>query len=346
MYYKQYIVMLIGLSILLNPTESSCNSTAVRLYDGQAALAGAGNYFLSQDVAGPVTISGSNITLNLNGHQIGGLTIGSNSDLSNIRVSNGIISDTVSIGTLLGPDTNNVHLTDLVVHNATGNGIDILSASEVFISRVLVTGAAGDGISTGNFNRRIFITDSAFTACGRRGIDIRTGAAEVIVRDTQSYNNMENGAFVTPTAQRIYFIRFIASENSLDGINGTVNPEALDTNFACIDCIFENNGRDGINPTRTRFILKGCVAENNGQDGFTSDRALEGIMTQCVALNNVRNGLQDNDGGLTNCRYTNNYAYNNTGGNYDPSGDVAPFRVLEYNNDSAQYWRNIDGTSI
>ena len=331
---KNYLVIAVGLSALLCPSQSICNSTAVQLYDGVAALANPGTYFLSQDVlANAISISGDNITLNLNGHQIGGLTIDSSSNISNIFVSNGVINNTVTLGAT--SNVSNVHLSDLVIQNALTHGISILQASEVFVSHVLVKDCTMTGLRIVN-SKRIFISDSEFLR-NDNGILVGDSVSEVVVRDCQANKNSLHGAFIG-IANQVYFIRFIASDNTTDGINGSVNVNFAPISFACFDCIFAQNGL-GINPARTTFVLKGCLAENN-TTGFAQVFTQAGIITQCVSNNNV-NGFKDADA-FSACRYTSNYAYNNGTANYTaPGPSFNPVGPLDL---AAQFWRNVDGT--
>ncbi len=333
MNYKKYIVSLIWLSILLNSSQSICNSTAVQLYNGGAPLAASGTYFLSQDIAGALTISGNNITLDLNGHQIGGLTIGSG--LSNIFVSNGVIDGGVLIGVSTESNTSNVHLSDLVIQNAMLDGIFIIKASELFISRVLVKDCSRVGLRIGTSNKRIFISDSEFSHNGT-GITIGNLVSDLVIRDCQANKNVVFGTFVG-AGNQMYFIRFIVNANMQDGINATISP-TTPVSFACFDCTFTKNTGLGINPARTLFVLKGCLAENN-TTGFAQVNTEAGIITQCVSNNNSSSGFKDANF-VTACRYTSNYAFNNSinynapGTPFDPIGPFAP---------DTQFWRNVDG---
>src|SRR3990167_2036150 len=84
-----------------------------------------GIYRLSANVSNQITISASNVSLDMQGHTVGGGTSGIviNSGLSNITIKNGVVDSVSSNGIQVGAGCSNITIKDVHVKNAI-RGID------------------------------------------------------------------------------------------------------------------------------------------------------------------------------------------------------------------------------
>lgn len=82
----------------------------------------AGVFKASTKITNKITISASDVTLDLNGNTVtGGIELSSN--ISNVTIKNGIIDTTAADGLKVNSDCSNIFLSELTVRNATTNGI-------------------------------------------------------------------------------------------------------------------------------------------------------------------------------------------------------------------------------
>src|SRR3990167_1687512 len=85
-----------------------------------------GIYRLSANVSNQITISASNVSLDMQGHTVGGGTSGIviNSGLSNITIKNGVVDSVSSNGIQVGAGCSNIMIKDVHVKNAI-RGINV-----------------------------------------------------------------------------------------------------------------------------------------------------------------------------------------------------------------------------
>ena len=175
--------------------------------------------------------------------------------------------------------------------------------------------------------------------------------SEVEVRRCSAIANRKSGFLVRQSCERIYFLDCIARENGLtgndsDGFQGMPGPGDTPVTFVAIRCIAEDNWRHGFNADRTTaFIFEGCLAQNNTEDGFNTEGDEVGLMKECTALGNKcgfdNQGTTALDQPVT---YVANYAADNTVAQYCNKGmshNTFPYCTHLYDDDDAQFWRNI-----
>ncbi len=372
---KRSLSLAIAISIL-SCAETTCNSTAVQLAQIPTTggpISESGNYYLGYDITGNISIEANNVTLNLNGHTIQSLTIDGRND---VNITNGIVDGseaTTDVVRIFG-ESDNVHLSNLVVINGRSDigsglhGIRIGQSTNIFLSHILAQNNAGGGCvvapvgSETTGAKGVFISDCVFNENGTTntfthvGLIIFNQQEEVVVRRCVASGNRNDGFCVLSNCQRIYFLDCIARENGLIGLpgdgfagfEGLVDPMGP-VAYVALRCIAENNGRHGFDADDgTSFIFENCLASDNASDGFNTVGTEIGLMKECTAIGNDVCGF-DNQGVTTNAQpvtYVANYAVNNDTAQYcssDVENNGFPYCTHPFDDDDAQFWRNIVG---
>lgn len=107
------------------------------------------------------------------------------------------------------------------------------------------------------------------------------------------------------------------------------------SNGTAYKCLFDNNADMGVdtgtlNAFRHKWIE--CVFYNNGTDGMNLSGA-GGFVANCIFDSNSRAGIQDRGSTIQSLRISNIYSNNTTGGvNYITTTDSVAFNELFYNN--------------
>lgn len=186
-----------------------------------------------------ITIDADNVELDLNGFSIinAGTAININSGHSNITIRNGLIKDT------------------------TGNGIDIDTASCIFIANIWVENSGDEGIYA-EFSSNVIIKNVQLTGASSDGLCFFT-CDNVIVQDA------------------------LCSNNSASGLNFDSSSRITIKN-----CLCPNNGDQGIHmEICNTFEIHNCLCPNNTVNGiliFTSDN---GLVKDNVCNSNTLEGI-------------------------------------------------------
>lgn len=220
-----------------------------------------GSYYLTQsiDAAGSngITITASNITIDLNGYTL--LSDGSgtasaifcNSSISNLIIRNGIIS------------------------NWGGHGINGESASNCNIRELQVSDCKLSGVSVGNNSRIIncSATNNLFDG-------INTATQGQVINCIASNNGTEG---IDVNSNSIIYA-CVVSNNGANGIEASSKSEVT-------NCIANNNSQDGFE-VANGGIISTCNASTNGENGF--DISSGSNISNSTARANTQNGYSLN----------------------------------------------------
>ncbi|MGA9530774.1 MAG: right-handed parallel beta-helix repeat-containing protein [Candidatus Babeliales bacterium] len=289
-----------------------------------------GVYCLANDINGTITISRSDVVLDLNGHRIhrdGGAGVVITGEIYGVTVKNGSIeADTEGVGIGIvcdDQDTQHAITIDTVICKDWETGIQCDSVEKLNIGRVslcscidglrvtgvagglieyvLVNSAGGDGITINGASRNILVTHCTLDASGDHGIKIEDGSLCVECRFCMSRGS---------------------GEASGTGFTATDSSDVIFTECSACEHA-EGFVAEGMN----RITIQRCAAYYN-RKGF-----------QCAGVNNTallsyNNALYNTDEGLgfgfqddasTNQYYNNNACNNDT--NFSATiatGTVAP----------------------
>ncbi len=299
-----------------------------------------------------ISIAASQVTLDMNCHQLTGRILIDDQD--DVFVTNGVIdaNDTAAVGVEILNASNNIHLSELTVRNATGIGINAISVTDLFVSNVLVE----DNGSVGLFVRsseNAFISNSVFFN-NERGLRVgSTSSTNVVVENCQSISNSETGFSIISGSQRIYFYNCTALDNGSSGFEAnnsqfnafdcvadknSVHGFDITEGFAYFErCLAQNNTENGFNVEEATVSFERCIAQNNTENGFEVGSSVAGTISQCLALRNTVNGFTDT--GPSSVKYISNYAQNNDVLDYDPAIG-APFNPSLATDAGISFWYN------
>ncbi len=290
-----------------------------------------GLYCLTNDITGDITVNANDVTIDMNCHQLtGNLTISAGNE--NVSVFNGIIDqeDTGAECVTISMGANNIDLSELTLKNATGNGLAVTNAMNIFISNLLIE-ECQNGCELLSSCTNVFVTDTVFDNNNSIGFN-NNDAIDVVLTNCHAINNGDTG-FSAGTGERVYFFNCIAIANMATGFVGSSAGTCK-----AVECVADNNVVNGFFTNIGTAYFERCLAKNNGGDGFTGGSATDGTVNQCVALNNTGNGFAD---GVSAIQYISNYAQDNTNANYDPAVG-SPFNPFLTTDAGITYWYNTE----
>ena len=233
-----------------------------------------GSYYLTQNLTGAngITISASNVHIDLNGNSLKG---------TDANTAAGIIySGTIS----------NITITNGFITNWGKEGIDLSAASAVSLSDIMVSGNGLDGIYCGS---KTIGTRIIAHANGSDGIDL--GESSTIENSVAEANindgiELDHGGIIK---------NCVAKANMGIGFRTT--------NFAVVtECTSQSNTSHGFS-TGTGSNISKCNAKSNGQNGFfvlSSSHISDNVSTL-----HATNGFQISG---NDCVLKNNHAQGNT----------------------------------
>jgi len=223
-----------------------------------------GSYYLTGSFNVPsgksgIEIAGANITVDLNGFRLLGLSgsldgIHVNTALYGVTIRNGAVSSAPGDG--IDALDSSVRIEGVSARGSGGQGIVVGDGSEV--ARCTVVNNGSHGINTGDDSR---VADCTARDNGGVGIDVDNDS---IVRDC------------------------IATGNTSDGISA---------NDGCTiaGCTASSNTANGINTTDT-CIVTNCIGRANGGVGIDVDHI--SLIRDCAARDNTGDGIGANNGSV------------------------------------------------
>jgi len=268
----------------LNPPAGPIQPTGPVLFNNQSislpfTISQPGTYILTSGfqgiaVSNGITISSSNVTLDLGGYEIIGVP--------------GSLSGITSFGTV-----ENIEIRNGIVRSWAGNGIDIAQAKNSRIIGVRAFNNTGIGILVGPGSH---IKDCVATMNQNDGFFAGNGS---IVTDCTAYLNFDDGFTSNPgvtfrgtssslnnsAGYRVLsgctFLGCAAFQNANSGF---VTAEAN----SLTSCTAQFNGSNGFN-TGVDCKIEGCVSYDNALNGFNSDN--EALIIHCIASRNQADGI-------------------------------------------------------
>ncbi len=303
--------------------------------DGFLTIDNPGLYSLCQNITATVNIAASQVTLDLNCHQVTGEVSIPENAYEDIMLTNGIIDGNNSHpnGVNIGRGTDNVELSHLTIKQATSNGIvTTQDTSNLVISNALIEGCGGSALQLAAV-QNVLVTDSIFFNNGN-GLVSSSGNNNIVFRNCHAINNTGVGFNTNNAGRQIYFFNCSARRNSAGGFR---------SHFTAFNCIAEGNGGFGFRLTADDNLsrpsyLQNCIAQNNTSGaGFLISADSTGTISQCLALNNTGNGFQHTAGSTV--QYVSNYAQDNTGDNYNPTMGP-PFNPFSSTAAGISFWYN------
>ncbi|HEV2601083.1 MAG TPA: right-handed parallel beta-helix repeat-containing protein [Candidatus Babeliales bacterium] len=324
---------------------ASCedNTCAATVITEAQLLSDSGIYCLGNDVTGTIIITGSSITLNLNGHVVlsGSDGIAVASTASDVRIKNGFVRGSGADRGIFINGATDVRIEDVTCENWE-NGIYALDAFTVTLDRVmcnenevgvLFENSTAAVVRNSAFNDNLLGTLSIngsiveFINCSALGEIASDCLRQRAVVDQSALNrfggknamractqNNETIGFGCGDATALYrdcsafnlFFGFMAEGGQTDTFNSVAQGSFI--GFALFG---------------DRHTLTNCLAENNFEAGFASETfqgSGEVIFRECVAKGNFGYGFLETDVVTDNVSnmYLNCVACNN-GTNYSPN---------------------------
>ncbi len=304
---------------------SGCVPTALTISPDGTTLT-AGVYCLSNDPMltglSTITISESNVVLDLSGHTItgsnsfgvAGITI--NSGLSNITIANGTISscyDGINMTTTSG--NRNITFKDLLIVTSSHYSINVSTtsfANNLLIKNVSMNSAGQRHISlSGNVG---CIVDS----CIMQGATTQaTITSSLPVTFLNCIGTGGSIGFQSSDATNVIFDNCKALSNSSNGFEVMVTTAITSADITFNNCVSQDSsGGSGFDlsvrgqPLSTSF--NNCQALNNFSNGFsitcdaTAGGTANSILQNCVAQKNRSTGFNISTGiGITNTTFNN-----------------------------------------
>jgi len=321
-----------GIAVSSSTNVNLCDPIPLTILSTGTTITNPGYYCLAQpvtDLAAPITISGNDITLDLNNQTI---TLAVNY-IDAIDVSGNRI--TIKNGIIVMPSENN------------NNGIALNSGGDFHIYDININGASFgiQTIATGLTNldiARVTVANSASNAygfyinqvvngtiseCNANNISDNAGffiwgadGSSVLVNSCVATDNVSAVGFQI-YGPNVTITNCVAQNNA----NGFLS-QTTSTNLMLANCTANFNTGSGfyINGSSTTFL--NCLAQGNGYAGFYITGFSSGglMLTNCTANDNTGSGFLNvaTNGGQFN--FISCVAQNNTGSGFDVSGSYNP----------------------
>jgi len=287
-----------------------------------ATIQQSGNYCLSSNSAGTITIDADNVTLDLNGHSLQG-SVQVNAGRQQITINNGIIHNGGPgihlVGTALQP-IKDVNIQALLIHNCT--------------NALLADHTQGLTVS----NNQLFNNTTI-------GIGCSTCTQVTIATNTIS-GSQTGISFIENTHSTI---------KKTQVMQATINGISIDANSSCVTinaCNIINSGGNGYRLLGENITLVNCLASGS-TNGFTASGGNLIVLTQCQAKNNT-NGFSctNNFGYVNECTaISNNTGFLDSGSSVSYRSNLAAYNTTNYNpgatfsptstTSATNYWQNI-----
>ncbi len=330
------LLLLNGILIMLSTTRNLCQAAATHL--ANIAVTGGtistpGSYYLGFDVTGEVTISTSNVILDLNGHLVTG-SISVANGLSDVAIMNGFATHNSNASVVSVDNCNNIQLSNITIRNSAGPGITITSSTNIIIEELV---CCGPNVNTSCGIELNKCSNTMVRKCLCRNWN--TGIAVI----GKSKDTQLEECHVSGTTNGMHFIE--SSATAVFNCTSFSNDKGfLFEKFAPVqvfNCIADNNQTQGF-ATSSAFdlYLTECLAFRNTEEGFIINNSMPNFVRKCVAINNGT-GFFDSGTSIF-AVYTTNYANANSK-NYNVAS--TPFNHLPANQkptatETAQFWRN------
>lgn len=299
-----------------------CELKPLTIPAGGTNIATSGAYCLTGDasITGGVTISASDVVLDLNDHTITGIGAITDLTISNNRVTvhNGNIRNGatgISVGAF-----SNVYIHDVSITGCTGNGLAATSPSDLLLEHVSVGACGGKGyaISANTPQRCIALRRCIGNNNASHGFDISYVTA--LIEECFACNNSGNGFYVnapgtTGVSTNVCLSGCVGKLNLLHGFefNAATTDGVRYIADACESHGNVNNGYEFSGGTTVRGIIRNSKALNNATIGFDFVTTTSGnIIERCTANQHSKGGFNNNKVPAGNNSFVLNTAAYNT----------------------------------
>lgn len=331
-----------------------------------------GNYCLTADVAGPLTITADNVILDLNNHAVDGGTNGIVVDgQENVIIKNGRVQNCTN-GIEFGTTTTTRSVAVDSIDFANNASAIVMSRTDGFrVSNCTVVNHSSDGFQFGVNTRNGIVRSSSIhdNPSTTEGIQINNcsdlmfyavhvdanavtlgwalqSSNNVFLNKCTANNNTASdfltGFRLNTNNNQIFFVECTANNNTSPGGASGFTASTSSSECIFVNCIANSNSIVGFGNSGPRNCFVNCSANNNDRDGFSN------IGDNCYffsnkAIGNFNLGFQDF---AVNTGWFANYAAKNVIPNYDgiPAANIKTYTL---NNASLPAntvaWNNIEG---
>jgi len=315
------ILLANGIPVGLATYVSPCAAIPLTVSSEGYIIQNPGYYCLATDAAGTITISSSNVTLDLNNHTIAsgnnldGIDISINS--SEITIQNGNIvvtqsEDFYGYGINISKGGNyNINIYDVNINEAY-IGINIDGGTNFDITRVIVDSSAykANGFSIQNAFNVILSECKASNSNQATGFSINGTASSSVLLNSCLATDGSGGFDIT--GANVTLTNCIAQstgdgfsldnastditlENCIANFNGGPGFDIAGISITLINCIAQDNRRGFyLEAPATNIVLQDCIANfNTGAAGFYNATTVGNVASfiSCIAQNNIGDGF-------------------------------------------------------
>ncbi|MDR3549866.1 MAG: right-handed parallel beta-helix repeat-containing protein [Candidatus Babeliales bacterium] len=311
-------------------TFTNSNLCAPTPITSSTTITAPGSYCLANAV-GSITISASNVVLDLNGHYISpvgvapAITIDNTSFRSNIIIKNGFLDGAGTTGD--GVETTGsstvqfLQLLNLDINNFGSDGIDMFNVHGLKIENCNASYNTGNGIIVSE-SLNIIVQNSSFIGNGANGVSDSLVACTNLLFENCIFNLNTGSGISCGFSTCIKLLECQANANLSNGFTFTVVGGTSPDDMNLEDCIACGNGGVGFVVSTlvgTSAELTGCFAQHN-LNGFDMSGSFgNGLIQNCKAVNNTTCGFKDNTFSLY--QYVGNVGQHNDGTPAVPAGD-------------------------
>ncbi len=305
------ILLLSGAWMALIAVQSACQTAATQLVNIPVTggmISTSGSSYLGFDVTGEITISTSNVILDLNGHLVTG-SISIAQGLSDVVITNGFVTNNSNTSVISVDNCNDIQLSNITVRNSGGPGITITSSTNIVVKKVICCGP--------NSN----------SSCG-----IELNACSNAMISTCLCRNWNTGIAVIGSSQDI-FVEECHVSGTTHGLHFTES-----TNTTVLNCTSFSNDKGFLFEGDSLVEVSNCVAEANQNQGFDTPAACDIYLAECLAFRNTEEGFKLRDSNNNQNFASKCVAISNGTGFFDPNSARSSMYTSNYANaNSVQY---------
>jgi hypothetical protein len=305
-------------------SSSACQQTQLT---APTTIASAGNYCMNGDLSGDVTISASDVTINMNGYSLDGSIVISGG-IQNIVIQDGFIAPSIASGSFAIDNSlgapyvtfQNLNIAPI----AAGVGGITSSGANIIIQNCIITPSAG--------------------ATNATGVNIGFSSSNVIIKNNTisgANNSSGNGgdAINLNNAQNVQAVQCIipATGNAGGSGSGGNALNQVGSNSQIVDCIIKSTGagagagilggRGGIGISisagTSKALIRNCIVLNTGNGAGVSsggacilDQGIFTMINDCqlfTSATGVNNATGIIESSSTSCIITNCFVQQTTG---------------------------------
>ncbi len=176
-------------------------------------------------------------------------------------------------------------------------------------------------------NNQVVFVNCQFTSATDHGINMNANANYWSFINCRADNNGGSGIEHSSSNYGLYN-KCLFDNNAGDGLRTGVTA-------MIVECVFFNNGDDGLHAHNNSAKICNCVFDNNTGDGLWVSGTGQSVVTNCIFTNNGAYGLTAGSG--SECRQFNSAFYNNGTDSYYTTGTIH-LSMYNYLDDVTTTW--------